>query len=150
GATAANDVQVRVGPPVGPYTLSGKLRLPVASTLDCDLPTSSSDHLSNDDFNHAQTIPSPIRLGGYVAEPNIGPQLMWAGGDPADVYWTHLIANQTVRLAIGATPMDPTTAPTVSLQLYDADRNLIDASIVQSDSPSTTLSTPATGDYFIE
>ncbi len=108
------------------YTISGTITAAPHLVTDSDLNDVNADYTSNDTFELAQRLVSPITVGGYLNEPGTGE----AGrsremGDVMDTYMVSLAAGETVSVFIadhGAADID--------LYVYDANTHeMIDASM---------------------
>jgi len=146
-SSTSRDLEIRVAPPRGSLVLSGTLQVPAPSAVDRDVNDPSTTATSNDDFDHAQPIPNPVTVGGYVVQPGWGfPGNVQVAGDVEDFYAVTLAAADAVRLSVPSN-----VAATLPIRIYDSNRDLVDASEVQSGGvESVTLMAPGAGSYFIE
>ena len=157
GGVATKIATIHVAPPQGlGITLSGTVQILPSSAVDADVNDTNTTPASNDDFGHAQSIPNPVALGGYLTRPGRGNDgNLKASGDLADFYRVSLTGNETILLTVGdPSPSDPLDNPTLSLQLWDAAHTLCDSTIVtDSGSLTATAATPTCtfpGTFFVE
>jgi serine protease len=144
------------GPITAPCSLAATFRRPfvsgsvapaAGSALDRDVNDRTAPYASNDSLATAQLIPNPVTVGGYVNEPETGPQgRSFATGDEYDIFRTGLLAGQTVTLWIAS----PDPADDLDLILVDMDATIVDAS-VDANARVESLTVPEGGDgeYFI-
>jgi serine protease len=149
GGVATKDAEIRVGPPRGDFTLSGTVQILPSSVIDSDVNDVATVAVRNDDFDSAQPAPNPATIGGYVTRAGSGPDgQLRAAGDLADFFRVNLSGTETLLLTVGEP--DPDIAnddPTLSMQLYDGDRALVDSVLVTE---SGSLVASGSGDYFVE
>lgn len=141
GASAQAGVDIEVEPS---YSLSGTIRILASSAVDSDVNDTNVAHLSNDGFEDAQPIPVPATVGGYVALPGAGEAGAVGGdGDRRDVFAVTLGGKQTLLLATAEPEAD------LDLYLYDADRELLDASINPA-GETDSVRVDVAGRHFVE
>lgn len=114
--------------------------------IDSDTNDALAAFRSNNTPETAQWLTNTGRVGGYVAADAAGePGATQPGGDVIDGYRLQLDAGQWVNLYIS----DPDRLRgDLDLELYDAQLNYIGGSYAPGDSPTESLSAPATGEYF--
>ncbi|MBV1880318.1 MAG: S8 family peptidase [Pseudomonadales bacterium] len=138
-------------------TISGTIQVSDNSALDSDINDSNDPYQLNDDFSQAQTLSSPISLGGHV---NIALQgnstgQTYISGDISDFYEISLRANQQLVLTIADTrdSDDPNQSSDISpndidLYLYNRSQTEVDDSLNTGFTESVTA--PTEGIYFVE
>lgn len=124
--------------------LSGTVQILGASAVDSDVNDRLTTPFPNDDLLTAQSLPNPVRLGGFVNLPGTGENTgnFFADGDPADYYAVSLTGNELIVLNIGDATAD------LDLHLRDAAGTIVDASL--STQSTESIAAPGPGDYFIE
>ncbi len=126
------------------YELSGTIRVAGGSLVDGDINNDSSSPHANNTLANAQAIGNPSIVGGYANARWQGPRgQSWRRGDLRDVYRAELAAGQTLRLDIASAAQGD-----LDLYLFDAQGNLLDASL--STGNTETLTVPAGGTYIID
>lgn len=129
------------------YTISGSISVSANTSVDSDVNDPNAPANSNDRFDTAQSISSPITLGGYVNKPGAGDfGRSYLGGDESDFFRVPLSTDQTINLYIAVAAAD------LDLYLYPYDNpdinNPLDASLGTDTSESLTVS--SAGDYFVQ
>ncbi|MCZ6445166.1 MAG: PKD domain-containing protein, partial [Planctomycetota bacterium] len=145
GASASRSVVISVTPAIGRFSLSGRVRILASSAIDADVNDILTVPISNDDFNAAQVLPNPVTAGGYINQPNTGPDgNLHDTGDPGDFYRINLTGNETILLTAG----DPNNGD-LMLQLWRATPlQLVDSVVITGNAGS--LEAPSAGDFFVE
>lgn len=127
------------------FSISGSVSAPTNTAVDSDLNDPNASFTDNSSFANAQTIPSPVALGGYVNRAFAGPRgRSFNQGDENDFYRISLTAGMQVGLYIANHDFNAD----LDLYLYDEAQELVDASV--GNLAVETLEAPATGDYFIQ
>lgn len=107
-------------------SVSGLVSPAAGTSVDRDVNDPNAPYTSNDTLETAQLIPNPVTLGGYVNEPEHGPDgRSFADGDRVDVFRVGLLAGQTLTLWIGSNDV----ADDLDLYLVDMQVQLVDASL---------------------
>jgi len=141
GASAQAGIDIEVEPS---YTLSGTIRILASSAVDSDVNDPNAVHRANDGFDDAQPIPVPATVGGYVAVAGAGETgAVGEDGDRRDVFAVSLEGRQSLLLATAEPEAD------LDLYLYDAERELLDASINPA-GETDSLRVDAAGMHFVE
>ncbi|MFP4225950.1 MAG: S8 family serine peptidase [Desulfobacterales bacterium] len=132
-------------PDITIYTLSGTITAASNTAIDSDVNDPNADYTPNDSAEQAQTLPTPVTLGGYVNQPQTGQEgRSFDQGDINDVFRADLLAGQRIFLNIAAPMAD------LDLYLYDAaSLELID-SAVDRFARTESLSAPDDGPYLIQ
>lgn len=126
------------------FSISGRVSAPTNTAVDSDLNDPNASFADNSSFLNAQTIPSPVTLGGYVNRALAGPRgRSFRDGDENDFYRISLTAGMQVGLYIANHDFNAD----LDLYLYDEAQELVDASV--GNLAVETLEAPATGDFFI-
>ena len=133
-------------------TLSGTIGIAAGTVVDSDVNDPFAANVSNDTYLVAQTIPSPVTLGGYLNQVGFGfAGVSLSSGDLADYYSVHLEAGQTITVT-----MADALAGDLDLYLYNDNGGsaptLESSSLVSGGVGSLSAPDPisASGDYFIE
>ena len=87
----------------GTGTVAGQLLVPTISRSDGDVNDPFAPFAPNDTDQQAQIMPNPVVIGGYVNEPNAGPDdggRSFALGDLDDWYRVDLVAGQVIELVM--------------------------------------------------
>lgn len=131
-------------------TLSGTISIAAGTVVDSDVNDPFAGYVSNDSYIEAQSLPSPVTLGGYLNRVGAGPAGDSFGfGDLADFYSVRLEAGQTVTVTIADHP-----AGDLDLYLYNDDGSSPPTEYARStgsgDIETLTVGTGDSGDYFIE
>lgn len=145
GGTATASATVTVL--AGTDTIAGQLLVPSISRSDSDVNDPLAPFESNDTGQQAQIMPNPVVIGGYVNEPNAGPDeggRSFAIGDLDDWYRVDLVAGQVIELVI---PSAIAGVDDLDLDLYDSNLELLDSSVGEGQVEQLTVS--ADGTYFI-
>ncbi|MEM9621286.1 MAG: S8 family serine peptidase [Pseudomonadota bacterium] len=144
GATASTTRTVNVTAPASNVTLTGTVQILSSSAVDADVNDRLTATVSNNTFDEAQPLPTPVTLGGFANLANTGESTgnLFSSGDPGDFYRISLVGNELIALNIAEADAD------LDLYLWDDQRNLIDASMGTTASETLRVTTP--GDYFIE
>ncbi len=138
-ASAAVNVTVQQGV----FTLSGSIFPPNVVVADSDTNDPNATYVSNDGVNIAQTIPSPVTVGGYVNRPDTGAVgRSMVPGDLNDYYRVELLAGQTITMLVS----DFQTGD-ADLYLYDGQGLFVDASLEVGQIESLVV--PSDGTYFV-
>jgi serine protease len=114
-------------PPAPVFMLSGAFQAAAGNAVDSDVNDTHTIPIDNGDFNSAQTLTSPVILGGYVNVAGSGPQgNSRTNGDPDDFYQVALNSGDIIRLSL---PLGAVASGAdVQVQLYRAgDQALIDS-----------------------
>ena len=124
--------------------LSGTLAILPSSAIDSDTNDRLSNPVANNDFTTAQSLPNPVRLGGYVNLPGTGEASgnLFSNGDTSDFYAVNLTGNELIALSLGDAAAD------LDLRLWDNAQVLVDASLGTGVTESLTV--PGPGAYFVE
>jgi serine protease len=134
GIAAAGCDPTKEAPTQGPrYTVSGIVHAAPGNVADVDVGNPDAPAGNNNDFAHAQALPSLVTVGG------------WSGTtDQKDVYRAKLAAGQVVTLAVA----DPAVA---DLDLYLYDVGVTDRPAASSIGASGThsLVVPAGAEYYV-
>ena len=121
------------------FTVSGTIAAAAGSSTDSDVNDPSAFFVDNSTLTTAQSIPSPVTLGGYVNQPGYGvagrSQLI---GDTSDIYRITLAANQTIALTIADGAAD------LNLFLGDINGVLLDSSSGTGQTESLTVAVGGT------
>jgi serine protease len=131
----------------GAFSVSGTVFAAEDSFTDSDVNDVHTVAVSNDDLFAAQELPVPATVGGYLNQPQAGPDgNSFEGGDALDSYKvTKLKAGQVVALVLGD---DPATS---DLQLCVVGPSEPDAVCSSDDTKSVkTYVAPADDMYFIQ
>ncbi len=144
GATATTTQQIVVGDSQAGVAISGTVQILSSSAIDSDVNDRLTTPVANNSFDQAQQLPTPVSLGGFANLPNTGEAEgnLFASGDPGDFYQLSLTGDEIIVLTIAETAAD------LDLRLWDAQRNLVDASLTASATES--LEVPGPGTYFVE
>ena len=124
-AMATTTVSVAGSDPTLRYQLTGEVVTSNSQDLDGDTNDPANPLATNNSIGTAQTLVSPITLGGYVNEPGSGASgRSTAAGDLDDYYRVDLLAGQAVTLLVA----DYQVAD-ADLYLLDLQGNIIDVSV---------------------
>ena len=100
------------------FQVSGTLQVPGTTACDGDVNNPEEDYQANDNINQAQSILTPVKVGGYVNQPGQGDEgSSYALGDVYDWYSVPLYGGQRIILYIG----DGTYGVDLDLALFRAD-----------------------------
>ncbi|MDZ7833701.1 MAG: S8 family serine peptidase [Desulfobacterales bacterium] len=134
-------------PTVTKYTLSGTITAASNTAIDSDVNDPKAAYTPNDSAEQAQTVPTPVTLGGYVNQPQTGQEgRSFDRGDINDVFRAELLAGERIVLNIAAPILDAD----LDLYLYDAaSLELIDSAIDRF-ARTESLSAPDAGTYLIQ
>ncbi len=81
------------------YSIGGRIAVSSNNAVDGDVNDPNALYTNNDDASHAQAIPNPVIVGGYVNLPGKGHSGRSATrGDQNDFYQVDLDADQTITL----------------------------------------------------
>ncbi len=129
------------------YTLSGTITAASNTAIDSDVNDPKAAYTPNDSAEQAQTVPTPVTLGGYVNQPQTGQEgRSFDRGDINDVFRAELLAGERIILNIAAPILDAD----LDLYLYDAaSLELIDSAIDRF-ARTESLSAPDAGTYLIQ
>lgn len=129
------------------YTLSGTITAASNTAIDSDVNDPRAAYTPNDSPEQAQTLPTPVTLGGYVNQPQTGEDgRSFDQGDINDVFRADLLAGERIILNIAA----PIQSADLDLYLYDAaSLELIDSAIDRF-ARTESLSAPDAGSYLIQ
>ena len=132
---------------LGTATIAGNLLVPTISRSDSDVNDPFAPFAANDDDVQAQVMPNPVVIGGYVNEPNAGPEdgRSFASGDIDDVYRLDLVAGQVIELVI---PSALAGGDDADLFLFDSSLELVDSA--EGVGQVEQLTVPADGTYFVD
>jgi serine protease len=125
GGGGGGDTPSPVPAPV--FTVSGAFQAAAGNAVDGDVNDTATIPMDNGDFASAQTLTSPVILGGYVNVAGSGPVgNSRISGDPNDFYQVSLNSGDIVRLSL---PLGAVAAGAdVQVHLYRAgDQTLIDS-----------------------
>ena len=144
GERASTSQTVTVTDSVTTITLNGVVNILSSSAVDSDLNDRLTNTVANNDFSTAQTLPSTVTLGGFINLPNTGASTgnLFSTGDPADFYQVSLNGDEIITLDIAQASAD------LDLRLWDAQENLLDASLGATN--TETLEVPGPGTYYVE
>ena len=143
-ATASATVTILAGTD----TIAGQLLVPTISRSDSDVNDPMAPFESNDTDQQAQIMPNPVVIGGYVNEPNTGPDnggRSFALGDLDDWYRVDLVAGQVIELV-----MPSATADGDDADLYLFDSNMDSVAVCEGVGQVERLTVPEDGTYFID
>lgn len=128
------------------YTISGTVRSGAYVLTDSDVNDPNTTPVANDSFADAQAITAPVTISGYVNAAGAGEDgnSKWTG-DPDDYFQVALTEGTTITLSMAD---DPYWGEDLNLYLYDADQNMVDASLTTGDSIDSLTAT-ADGTYYI-
>ena len=101
----------------GTGTVAGQLLVPTISRSDGDVNDPFAPFAPNDTDQEAQIMPNPVVIGGYVNEPNAGPDdggRSFALGDLDDWYRVDLVAGQVIELVMPSATARTATTPICS------------------------------------
>lgn len=131
---------------VGGYTVSGSFSVPANTAIDSDLNDEFAAYRNNDSVADAQPIPNPVILGGYVNQPNQGPDgRSRYSGDLSDSFRVSLRRGQVVQLFIAAENL---RFNDLDLLLLDSQGGLVSSS--QNQGNTEVIEVPADGWYVIQ
>lgn len=140
-ATASHTITVSAPP--ASCSVSGTIQIASGSIADSDTNDPNSPQTSNNTFETAQQITSPITLGGYVNEQFSGESgQSFAQGDQSDIFAVSLSGNETISLSF---PSSITTD--LDLYLYDESFTIVDSSKKYNGVES--LQVTSAGTYYI-
>ena len=106
------------------FTLTGTLGISAGNCVDGDVNDPETTITPNNDMAHAQEIPNPSVVGGYVNFRYNGEEgPLYEDGDPQDFYKASLAENETITLYIA-----DSNSGDIDLKLYDGDGNIVDTS----------------------
>jgi serine protease len=125
--------------------LSGTVRILSSTAVDADVNDRLTLNQSNNTFDSAQNLPTPVILGGFANRPNTGPSTgnLFATGDRADFYIISLNGDELITLFIAEANAD------LDLRLWNEQRQIVDASLANA-GENETLEVPQAGRYYIE
>jgi serine protease len=127
-------------------SLSGRILVGSNTAKDDDVNDVNMEALSNDSVYTPQILPNPVILGGYVNQPDFGPDgRSKAIGDKDDFYEAELRAGQTIMLFIGNEDL---VQNDLDLALLDRNGFVLDASV--GDRNTETIVIPTDGRYLIQ
>src|SRR5688572_22285884 len=132
----------------GTGTVAGQLLVPTISRSDGDVNDPFAPFAPNDTDQQAQIMPNPVVIGGYVNEPNTGPDnggRSFALGDLDDWYRVDLVAGQVIELV-----MPSATADGDDADLYLFDSNMDSVAVCEGVGQVERLTVPEDGTYFID
>src|SRR5688572_26995168 len=132
----------------GTDTIAGRLLVPTISRSDGDVNDPFAPFEPNDTDQEAQIMPNPVVIGGYVNEPNTGPDnggRSFALGDLDDWYRVDLVAGQVIELV-----MPSATADGDDADLYLFDSNMDSVAVCEGVGQVERLTVPEDGTYFID
>src|SRR5688572_29083698 len=132
----------------GTGTVAGQLLVPTISRSDGDVNDPFAPFAPNDTDQEAQIMPNPVVIGGYLNEPNAGPNnggRSFALGDLDDWYRVDLVAGQVIELVMPSATEDGDDA---DLYLYDSNQNLV--GVCEGTGQVEQLTVPSDGTYFID
>jgi serine protease len=132
----------------GTDTIAGQLLVPTISRSDGDVNDPFAPFEPNDTDQEAQIMPNPVVIGGYLNEPNAGPNnggRSFALGDLDDWYRVDLVAGQVIELVMPSATEDGDDA---DLYLYDSNQNLV--GVCEGTGQVEQLTVPSDGTYFID
>lgn len=126
------------------YQVSGTIFVADNTKMDGDRNDPNTQQEANAPITHAQQLRAPATIGGYLNQPNQGPEgRLFSQGDKQDFYKATLLKDQTLTLRIAGSP----ETNDIDLYLYDSNFNLIDASV--GTSYVEWIKVPNAGDYII-
>ena len=129
--------------PIESFTLSGTISTSVSQSVDSDTNDPNKLAISNDEPGLAQSISSPITLGGYINIPGTGASGRSKDvGDIDDFFQVELLTGQRVTLLVA------------DFEEADADLYLLDSQGGQvanslNSGETESLLVPEDGDYFV-
>ena len=127
-------------------TVSGTVRIAPQSSVDSDVNDRLTAPQPNNSFGEAQAVGNPLRLGGFVNQPETGSETgnFRVSGDPDDYFAVDLTGTERIVLSIG----DPSADLDLELYSSDSPPALLDASV--SGDATEDVPAPATpGRYFV-
>ena len=148
GGAATNTPAPEPLPPLAPpapalFTIAGTIAASSNQAVDSDTNDPARISISNDTAATAQSIPSPITLGGYINLPGTGAAgRSQQDGDSEDFYRVELLAGQSVTMLVA--DFEQADA---DLYLYDARGTIVDVSIDIGE--TETLLIRQNGTYFV-
>jgi serine protease len=148
GQGGSDSVSATVTLLAGTGTVAGQLLVPTISRSDGDVNDPVAPFAPNDTDQEAQIMPNPVVIGGYLNEPNAGPDnggRSFALGDLDDWYRVDLVAGQVIELVMPSATEDGDDA---DLHLYDSSLNLV--GVCEGTGQVEQLTVPADGTYFID
>ena len=143
-ASGAATRTITVSASVSTASVSGIVKIAASTAIDRDVNDRLTTALSNNSFDEAQPIASPVTLGGYanVADAGEPTGILFKDGDTNDFYQVNFSGGEIILLSIAEAAAD------LDLRLWDASQNLVDASVGTTTTESIEVS--ARGTYYIE
>ncbi len=144
GATDSTSTSIEATPAATNQRIEGTVNILSSTAVDADVNDRLTVASSNNDFDAAQTLISPVIVGGFANIAGTGETTgnLFASGDAGDFYRLSLTGGEVITLNIAETNAD------LDLRLWDDTRTLVDASV--GTSPQESLSVPQAGTYFVE
>lgn len=134
------------------YSINGRIAVSSNTAVDSDVNDPNAPYASNDDISHAQKIPSPTIVGGYVNLPGKGHSGRSAtNGDQNDFYAVDLDADQTITLYTAQPDFNSRgfVQNDLDLRLLNNNKQVVGDSV--NDQYNTeVLVVPSDGHYFIQ
>jgi len=126
-------------------SLSGSIQLSAAMQTDSDTNDPALPAVRNNTIDVAQSLPNPVTVGGYAAQPMTGPiGQLFNEGDVDDLFIADLQAGQIIELVLGT---ETVAFDDLDLGLYSTSGVLIDTSVGVE--RIERLVVPASGTYII-
>jgi serine protease len=126
-------------------SLSGSIQLSAAMQTDSDTNDPALPAVRNNTIDVAQSLPNPVTVGGYVAQPMTGPVgQLFNEGDVDDLFRVDLQESQIIELVLGT---ETVAFDDLDLGLYSTSGVLIDASVGVERIERIVV--PASGTYII-
>lgn len=134
------------------YSISGRIAVSSNTAVDGDVNDPNAPYTSNDDPTHAQTIPNPVIIGGYVNLPGKGHSGRSATrGDQNDFFVVDLDADQTITLYTAQPDFNSRgiVQNDLDLRLLNSSQRIVGDS-VNDVYDTEVLIAPTDGRYFIQ
>lgn len=126
------------------FQISGQVSVTYNTRVDSDVNDPQAQYADNNSLNSAQELINPVVVGGYSNVPRAGEGgASFTAGDEDDYFRANLLAGQLITLVMADDPGQND----LDLYLYDADGELIEASLGLSELEQ--ISIPADGTYSI-
>ena len=126
------------------FTLSGTISTSVSQSVDSDTNDPNKLAISNDEPGLAQSISSPITLGGYINIPGTGaPGRSKDAGDIDDFFQVELLTGQRVTLLVADFEEADADLYLLDSQGRSGSENSLNSGEIES------LLVPEDGDYFV-
>ncbi|MBI9092320.1 MAG: S8 family serine peptidase [Desulfobacterium sp.] len=142
GSSSLSKPVVVTAPPTS-ATVSGKIIISPGNLADTDTNDSNSIFKENNSFGSAQQISSPITLGGYVNQAQMGARgRSFLQGDLSDIYSVYFAGNETISLSFA-----DSFSNDLDLYLYNDAFELVNSS--KDVAGIETLKVGGAGNYYI-